>query len=591
MQLIQKKRMLAVSAVMAAAVVGGVANCAGQAAADNHSDEWVATDALGRKVQHEADPRANRTVAMFYFLWNGPEARGGGPWDITRILKTDPDALGKADSPLWGPVGQMHYWGEPLFGYYNTDDKWVLRKHAEMLADAGVDVIIFDTSNKATYPEQVTALMEAFEAERKAGNKTPAIAFLTPFWDPQSTVDKLYAEIYSKNRYPDLWFRWDGKPLILANPAKVSAGVKSFFTFRNPQPDYFQGPTGPDMWSWLEIAPQHVFKNSKGEKEQMSVGVAQNAADGKLSAMSHPHSLGRSYHNGKWDTRPNATAWGLNFQEQWDNALREDPQAVFVTGWNEWTAGRFQEFNGYKAPNIFVDEYDQEHSRDIEPMVGGHGDDYYYQLVENVRKYKGSREPQMASTAVTIDLDGGWDAWKAVKPVYRDEVGDTFFRDHAAYNSATHLVNRTGRNDLVEMKVAHDAKYLYFYAETREAITPHTDAHWMTLFIDADRNHATGWEGYDYLINHTVQDARTTVIESTKNGWNWEPSGKAEYRVAGNKMMIRVARASVGLEADPLQFEFKWADNWQRDADINEFTVNGDAAPPGRFNYLYKAEK
>ena len=85
-------------------------------------------------------------------------------------------------------------------------------------------------------------------------------------------------------------------------------------------------------------------------------------------------------------------------------------------------------------------------------------------------------------------------------------------------------MNRTGRNDLVTMKVAHDAKYLYFYAETREAITPHTDAHWMTLFIDADRNHDTGWEGYDYLINHDVQDDHVTVVESTKNGWNWEPA-------------------------------------------------------------------
>ena len=33
-------------------------------------------------------------------------------------------------------------------------------------------------------------------------------------------------------------------------------------TFRAPQPDYFRGPTQPDMWSWLEVSPQHVFRNS-----------------------------------------------------------------------------------------------------------------------------------------------------------------------------------------------------------------------------------------------------------------------------------------------------------------------------------------
>jgi hypothetical protein len=35
----------------------------------------------------------------------------------------------------------MHHWGESAFGYYRSDDPWVLRKHAQMLSDAGVDVI------------------------------------------------------------------------------------------------------------------------------------------------------------------------------------------------------------------------------------------------------------------------------------------------------------------------------------------------------------------------------------------------------------------------------------------------------------------
>jgi hypothetical protein len=54
-------------------------------------------------------------------------------------------------------------------------------------------------------------------------------------------------------------------------------------------------------------------------------------------------------------------------------------------------------------------------------------------------------------------------------------------------------------------------------------------------------------------------------------------------------MMIEVPRAALGLASEPIEFEFKWADNWQQDDNINEFTVNGDAAPPGRFNYLYTA--
>ena len=571
-------------------VAGGVgAVC--QTTTDHFPDTWVAVDALGRKVDHQADPRPDRTIAMFYFLWLGPEAHGGGPWDISRILDIDPNAIHDRASPLWGPVAGAHFWGQPLFGFYNSSDQWVLRKHAEMLADAGVDVVIFDTSNKATYPESYQALMEAFAAERAEGNRTPDLAFLTPFWDPASTVAQLWKDIYSKGLHKELWFMLDGKPLILADPAKVDPALKDKFTFRKPQPSYFEGPTGPNMWSWLEVAPQHVFMNAAGEKEQMSVGVAQNAADGKLNAMSNPRSLGRSYSHGKWQTGTDAELHGYNFAEQWENALQQDPKFIFVTGWNEWIAGRFNEFAGYTAPVIFVDEFDQEHSRDIEPMKGGHGDDYYYQFIEYARRYKGSRKPPQAGGEKTIDLAGNFEQWDSVRPEYRDEAGDTFPRNHSGYNSSTRLTNQTGRNDLVTMKVARDATSIYFYARTKDKITPSTDPHWMTLFIDADRDHKTGWEGYDFLLNHNVKNDHTTTLERTSNGWNWEPVCDVEYRVDGNQMMIRVPREALGLTKEPIAFEFKWADNWQTDNSIDEFTVNGDAAPPGRFNYLYSAKQ
>ena len=75
-----------------------------------------------------------------------------------------------------------------------------------------------------------------------------------------------------------LWFVWDGKPLLMADPQFVKDPAQlAFFTYRRPMPDYWLGPSGPDQWSWLEVYPQHEFKNAQGEVEQMSVGVAQNA--------------------------------------------------------------------------------------------------------------------------------------------------------------------------------------------------------------------------------------------------------------------------------------------------------------------------
>jgi len=690
---------------------------------DTWSDTWVATDALGRRLpgyEEVGPPRADRTVGIFYFLWLGAHA-GDGPYDVSKILAKDPTAIAKKDSPLWGPKYAMHHWGEPLFGYYRTDDAYVLRKHAQMLADAGVDTVIFDVTNQWTYKSDYQALLRVFSEVRRDGGKTPQVAFLCPFGKPAKVVAELYRDLYEPGLCPDLWFRWEGKPLILADPdligetlgtekhntpvrlepghtlgqsfeAKTSfdsvggrfptwttrnAGLtltlfrngpkgeriasqtfcdvadnglqvlrfpmplpvgtyylemsepkgvvgwwshtgdvipqgqafadgvavagdrvlrvrlmdeadvrmRDFFTFRKPQPDYFRGPTGPDMWSWLEVYPQHVFKNARGEKEQRSVGVGQNAVDGRLGAMSEPNSQGRSFHKGAVDKSPDAVLWGYNLAEQWQRAIEEDPRFVFVTGWNEWIASRFDEFAGVRMPVMFPDEFDQEHSRDIEPMKGGHGDNYYYQLAAFVRRYKGVRPPPKAAPR-PIAIDGRFDDWTAVAPEYRDTLGDPARRNHPGYGHAGPYVNTTGRNDLVAAKVSWDAENVYFYVRTRQPITPPGDPNWMMLLIDADHNPSTGWLGYDFIVNRSSVRAQTTTIERHQDsGYLWGSPVEIAYRVAGNELELAVPRAALGITQLPATVDFKWADNIQQTGDAADFTLNGDVAPNDRYNY------
>ncbi len=695
---------------------------------DTFADTWTATDALGRTLPGYAQvgpPRKDRFVGLFYFLWLGAYINGG-PYDITRILAQHPDAMQHADDPLWGPLFAPHHWGEPLFGYYVTDDAWVLRKHAQMLADAGVDVIIFDVTNQITYPTYYKTLLDVFAQVRAAGGKTPQVAFLCPFWEPGKVVKELFHDLYAPGLHSDLWFRWHDKPLLLADPANLEEGegntqqdtpvalqpgqtlgqsftassafvsvggrfptratshsamtltlyqdgvkgkllarqrfadvpdnawlslrfarplpagsyylemtapvgtigwwsdskdvyasgqaytngvatngdrtlrigvlnevetrIKDFFTFRKPQPDYFKGPTAPDMWSWLEVYPQHLFRNSRGEKEQMSVGVAQNAIGRRLGSLSEPGARSRNWHMGANDPRPNAVNEGLNFAEQFERALKEDPQFIFITGWNEWIAGRFAEFAGVKQPVMFVDEFNQERSRDIEPMRGGHGDDYYYQMIAFIRRYKGVRKPPAASRRKTIHIDGEFTDWKYVGPEYRDDVGDTAWRDHAGWNNVTRYTDTTGRNDFVALKVARDNEYVYFYARTQAPITPHTDPHWMLLFINTKGDPHAGWEGYNFVVNRRVVNDTTTMLETSAGGWNWRPKAQVRYRVRGNELELAIRRADLGLRpGQPLRLQFKWADNMQRDGDVMEFTLSGDAAPNGRFNYVYEA--
>ncbi len=128
--------------------------------------------------------------------------------------------------------------------------------------------------------------------------------------------------------------------LIMAYPDNVPEPVKSFFTFRPGQPEYRSGPKRRNHWGWLEVYPQHGYiKNKERRFEQVTVGVTQNATDKVWpAAMNDTDEVyGRGY---TCKHGPNhsmdAIARGLNFQEQWDRALKLDPELIFVTGWNEW---------------------------------------------------------------------------------------------------------------------------------------------------------------------------------------------------------------------------------------------------------------
>ena len=99
-------------------------------------------------------------------------------------------------------------------------------------------------------------------------------------------------------------------------------------------------------------------------------------------------------------------------------------------------------------------------------MKGGHADNYYYQLVANVRRYKGVAPLPAASAARSIAIDGGFDQWNEVQPEFFDDAGDTLPRDQDGA-AGLHYTNRSGRNDLVALKVARDTQTLSFYARTR----------------------------------------------------------------------------------------------------------------------------
>jgi hypothetical protein len=584
------RRSAAVAAIVLSCIV---AHGASAEVAGNPGVPWPATDALGRALPLSTEvgpPKPDRFVGIFYFLWlnerHNKGTIGDGPFDISKILARDPDALKKPESRLWGSPGRAHYWGEPLHGYYLSDDEWVIRHHAQLLADAGVDTLIFDTTNRATYKQNYLKLCEVFTDIRRSGGRTPQIAFMVNT-QAGETADELFRDLYDPGLHADLWFRWKGKPLLICDPMKAGPKVREFFTLRRAHWPFTMENT-KDAWHWEATYPQpYGYTDDPGKPEQVNVSVAQNlGAYGPHSVqnMSSGKARGRGFHAGKQDASKDAIDRGLNFAEQWERAIELDPQFVMVTGWNEWIAGRFSRPG---EPIAFVDQFDREFSRDIEPMKGGHGDNFYYQLVAGVRRYKGAPPLPGASAPKTIDVSKGFDQWSDVGPEFADHVGDTAPRDHDGAGGL-HYADRTGRHDFVTMKVARDADDVYFYARTRESLGADTMPAGMRLLINADQNAATGWEGFDYAVESSSDDRALWLTKSGKPdgaAGTWTRVAKVQTYASGNQLHLAVPLAALGMKPGQVTFDFKWVDHPSRPDDVMDFYLSGDVAPDARFCY------
>ncbi len=556
------------------------------ALAINPGTAWPATDALGRCLPDPSElppPRADRFVGIFYFLWHGRDI-SKLPNDLSRILPQDPDILSKPDSPLWGPHGP-YYWGQPLYGYYDSRDPWVLRRHATLLVDAGVDTVIFDTTNRLTYPHVHMEICKAWSQILREGGRVPRLCFMVNT-KAGETADELYRDLYKPGLYRELWFHWQGKPLLICDPEQASAEVRRFFTLRKAHWPFSMQNTH-NAWHWEATYPQpYSYDEDPAKPEQVNVSVAQNLhkETGKPVNMSERTARGRSFHAGQQHIAPGSVDQGHNFREQWQRARELDPPFVMITGWNEWTAGKFRRPG---LPVVFVDQFDQEFSRDIEPVKGLHGDNYYYQMVADIRRYKGAPPLPVASALKTIKLDGGFEQWTDVTPDFTDHVFDNDHRDFG--RGEVHYTNTSGRNDVTLCKVARDAARVYFYVRTRQPLSPRTDPNWMWLLIDADQNPQTGWEGYDFILNRTT-DGEAAWLEKNTGGWTWEPVAKVPLAIDQTELMLAVARKDLDmLGADAVNFDFKWWDNPQKQGDIMDAYLSGDVAPDGRFNYRYVA--
>ena len=587
-------------------------------------DTWVFTDGLGRVSVTNADvgdPKEDKTLAMFYWTWHTKAMAAAGYTDTTKLLEKYPEAKNDYDHAAWAGTGHYCFWNEPIYGFYTTEDPWVLRRHAELLANAGVDVIFTDNTNgNNTWKPSYTALYKTWDDAQKNGAvNVPKVSYLLPFGANEGSKDQLenlYLDIYRPGKYQNLWFYWDEKPMLMAHNGNISNGnnlgkeILNNFTFRGGQPGYRVSSTTAKQWGWLSVYPQALYSTrgqggvQHGDIEQMTVGVAvnHNYVTKEITAMNGVNVMGRSYttdYENRYDVEgAEASKWGYQFSQQFDYALEVSPQVLFVTGWNEWHAWRQPTPWGganSQVNNALVDQFSDEFSRDLEPTKGALQDHYYYLFVNYARKYKGANPIPTPSENATIDLTAGADQWKTVEPYYAAYIGNTFDRDCTGYGD-TKYTETSGRNDIIGAQVARDGEFVYFLVECKDNITSYTDSLWMNLYLDTDQS-KQGWNTFEFVLNKTAASEKTLVLEKFTAEGDYAKTEKVadvEYKVDGRYMTVKISKADLGLSGNDYTINFAWTDNVHDEGDYEKFSgdildfyLSGDVAPGGRFKYSF----
>ncbi len=594
-------------------------------------DTWVFTDGLGRTSLTNAevgDPREDKEVAMFYWTWHLGRAQ---PLNVNEAVEQYPESVRDSNHPVWNQYYFAGSWNESIYGFYESDDAWVVRRQGELLANAGVDAIFTDNTNGSfTFPEGYNTVFQTWLDAMEGGVNPPKVSFMVSFMgrddaDTLSQLRSMYLDFFRDGKYHPLWYYLDGKPMLMShgnsvlNTAdNVEKEIKDFFTWRGGYSGYINPKPGYGQWGWLSTYPQPSYygtvENRKARiVEQVTVGTAMNHNYelNMISAMSGNNVMGRSYthdYQNRYEVEgKEASKWGYNFAEQFNHALEVDPKVIFITGWNEWAMARARTWpEGWESAvdNAFCDQFNDEFSRDIEPTKGDLKDHYYYQMVNFIRQYKGVRPIPTPSGIASIDITKGNSQWSTVEPYYAAYIGNTGDRDNADGWGDLTYSEYSGRNDIIGARVARDEEFVYFYVECNEDITPYTDPLWMVLYIDSDQQNQ-GWETFDYVLNKTSPTATKAYLEKfTGNGYETEKVGEVDYTVDGKHMQVKVPKSMLNLSGYDFTINFAWTDNVHDEADkgengdsdyvyttfsgdIMDFYISGDVAPSGRFKYSY----
>ena len=292
--------------------------------------------------------------------------------------------------------GEGRTWDVPLLGGYASNDRDVVRQHGIWLRDAGVDFVFVDWSNNINYDPAVMRnsrpdfrmIEEATETLFDVWSGIPGAPKICIFTGPGHVQgadgfdafssgrmaeknDQIWNTFLADKKYSDMYFRYEGKPLLLcyaATPSFIQDNVSPFkddrFTVRwitgyvGQQGNLYDKKTlvSKMFWSWEERGAQ-TFTVNGGRPEAMTVS-ASTRAQGKEGGAGYIPAAGRMN--------------GETFKRQWARARAVGVRIVLVVSFNEWTVG--------EQPSLEI-------SKDVEPSAAL-GTFYLDLLREEIRAFK-----------------------------------------------------------------------------------------------------------------------------------------------------------------------------------------------------------
>lgn len=473
----------------------------------------------------------DKVVMIFYSCWANET-----------VSTYDNDVYIMGQTP-YSPYPQWNYWGKPLyaathgdgtiknnyqmyFGSPSNPNDGLIDWHAELLVDAGVDVIVLDLTNgtQTNIINGAKAVCQRYEERFNQGLPTPKIV---PWVKDEATLQHIESQLF--NSYSsDIFFEYLGKKFVNVGGGNNPPAIPNTGTFANYTCRRMWGlDTSGNYWQFKvnSSTPPPAFTYN-GSPEQMCAPVATQASYMTSDGVNpHPGAVGRQ--NGSY------------FISYMDAAIATQPKFLFVHSWNEWAT---QNLGSSNSPT-FTDAWGTEYNADIEPMEGGHGWQYYDLMKQKIAEYKyGSTSLQAENyssmsgilTEATSDVGGG------------DNVGWIDTNDWISFNN-------------VNIPLSGQYKISYRVASINSNRSFQLEGNGGNPVYGSLTVPNTGsWQSFT-TITHTVTlnaGTQTFRIKALGSGWNINWWSITPVSTSGSRLTVQVDEMPRAEETLELQHPF-----------------------------------